>query len=139
MSWKQTLWFVGLWGLTAQAVCVNGHLSVESEFRSSKTVVIAKVIASEKVPASQDGYFLEGTVYHVDVLKHFKGDNSSSLLIFSENSSGRFDMVLDDTYLLFIHEEDGRLSVDNCGNSGSAVKRAATIEQVTKLSHPKAT
>ncbi len=116
---------------------MNGHLSVESEFRASKAVVTAKVTAIEKVPGSQDGYFLDGTVYHIHVQKHFKGDDSSNLVIFSENSTGRFDMTLGDTYLLFIYEEDGRLNVDNCGNSGDVTKRAAIVQEVMKLAHPK--
>jgi hypothetical protein len=92
----------------------------------------------EKIPASKDGDFLDGTVYHVKVQKHFKGSGSPNLDIFSENSSGRFDMSAGESYLLFIYAEDGRFRVDNCGNSGAVAKVPRTVREVAKLSHSKA-
>jgi|SRR5579864_8065257 len=135
MSWKTIVWVIGLWGLTAQAVCVNGHPSLASEFQTSKAVVVAKVVGMKKVPATQDEYFLDGVTYQVKVEKRFKGGESPTLEVFSENSTGRFDMRLAESYLLFIYEDHGRLSVDNCGNSGSASNRTSAIQRAAKLAH----
>jgi hypothetical protein len=137
MSWKTTFCLVGFWALTAQAVCVNGHPTIASEFQHSKAVVLATVIRSKQLPETQDGSFLDGIMYQVKVERHFKGSDSATLDIFSENSSGRFEMTSGETYLLFAYENDGRLSVDNCGHSGVASKSASAIQRVTKLAHSK--
>jgi hypothetical protein len=136
MRWKHAFWLVVLWSLTAEAVCVNGNPSVTYEFRQSKAVVVATVIAEKQVPSTQDGYFLDGTTYRVRVDRAFKGNASASLDVFTENTSGRFDMLVGSKYLLFIYEEHGRLSIDNCGHSGIASKRAATIQEIARLANP---
>lgn len=135
MRWKHAFWLIVLWSLTAEAVCVNGNPSVAAEFRQSKAVVIATVVGERKVPATQDGYFLDGTTYRVRVDTAIKANASPALDVFSENSTGRFDMVVGSKYLLFIYEEHGRFSIDNCGHSGVASKKAATIQQVARLAH----
>jgi hypothetical protein len=137
MSWKTTFWLVGLWGLTAQGVCVNGHPSIASEFQHSKAVVLATVIGIKQLPETQDGNFLDGIMYQVKVQRRFKGSNPPTLDVFSENSSGRFEMTAGEAYLLFLYEDHGRLSVDNCGHSGVASKSTSAIEQITKMAHPK--
>lgn len=53
----------------------------------------------------------------------YRGDVSGSLVIFSENSSGRFPMEPHIPYVLFIYREAGRLMVDNCGNSGPHLEK----------------
>jgi hypothetical protein len=108
MSWKKTFWLIGLWGMAAQAVCVNGHPSVVSEFRPSKAVVLATVTEEKQLPQTRDLYFLDGKMYQVNVEKRFKGDISPTFDIFSENTSGRFDMKTGESYLLFIYEVHGR-------------------------------
>lgn len=135
MKWKHTFCLIGLWSLTAQAVCVNGHPSVTSEFRQSKAVVVATVVGEKRVPDAEDRYFLDGTMYEVRVDMTFKTGDSAMLQIFSENTTGRFDMVVGGKYLLFIYEEHGRLRVDNCGNSGAASKKSGMIQQVARLAH----
>ncbi len=137
MIGKRTFWLIGLWGLTAQAVCVNGHPSIASEFQQSKAVVVATVIGSKHVPETQEGDFLDGTMYEVKVERRFKGIDSPTLDIFSENSSGRFEMTTGETYLLFLYEDHGRLSVDNCGHSDLASKSTRAIQQVTRMAHRK--
>jgi hypothetical protein len=136
MRWIKTFWLVGLSSLTAQAACVNGRPSVTAEFRDSKAVVLATVIGKKQAPPTRDGYFLDGTVYQVKVEKRFKGADSPTLEIFSENSSGRFNMTIGDKYLLFVYQADGRFSADNCGHSGLASTSASMIQQVTRLTRP---
>lgn len=108
-----------------------------AEFRHAKAVVLATVTGMKQVPETPDGSFLDGTMYHVKVEQRFKDGNSPTLDIFNENSSGRFDMVAGESYLLFIYEDGGRLSVDNCGNSGIASKNTRIIEEVVKLARLK--
>jgi hypothetical protein len=131
-----TLLLVGLSSVIAQAACVNGRPSVASEFRDSKLVVLATVINTKQMPPTQDGYFLDGTIYQVKVEKRFKGDDSDTFEIFSENSSGRFNMTIGAEYLLFVYQDHGRFSVDNCGHSDLASKRAPMIQQVARLARP---
>jgi hypothetical protein len=137
MNRKRMFWAVGLWGLTAQAVCVNGHPSVTSEYLHSQTVVVASVVAEKSIPEAPDGYFLEGTEYTVRVEKKFRGPALATLELFNENTSGRFDMTVGTKYLLFVYQDHGRLRIDNCGNSGELSKSASAFRQVEKLGRPK--
>jgi len=121
--------------MSTQAVCVNGHPSVTSEYRHSKIVVIASVVEEKPVAAMPDGYFLEGKMYELNVEKAFRGKPGPTLKLFDENTSGRFEMSVGTKYLLFVYEEHGRLRVDNCGNSAEFSKSSAIIKQVEKLAH----
>jgi hypothetical protein len=118
----------------AYGVCVNGHLSVDDEYRSSKAVVLAVVVGQRDVPEASDGFFYEGTNYKLKIDRVFRGTSGISVEVFSENSSGRFPMVDGSKYLLFIHEEHSRLLVDNCGNSGLASERRAELRAIERLS-----
>lgn len=119
--------------MSTQAVCVNGHPSVASEYRHSKMVVVASVVEEQPVAAMPDGYFLEGKLYELRVEKAFRGDPGSTLALFDENTSGRFNMSVGRKYLLFVSEEHGRLRVDSCGHSAEFSKSRAAIRQVEKL------
>ena len=135
MSWKSIVLIIVFGAATTRAVCVNGHPSIPAEFHSSKMVILGKIVGMKAVRETQDNYFLEGTMYQVDVQKRFKDGGAAAFEIFSENSSGRFNMSPGESYLLFVYEEHGRLMVDNCGNSGLESKSADTIRQVKKLAH----
>jgi hypothetical protein len=113
------------------AVCLNGHPSVPFEFEHSDAVFIGRVRAERPVPAS-DGYY-EGHGYTVAVRELLRGKLSRSVDLFSENSSGRFPMQVDSSYLPFVHRERGRIMVDNCGNSGLLTVAAAAIDTVRQL------
>jgi hypothetical protein len=118
--------------LTAHAVCINGHPSIPSEYRSAKAVVLVTVIGRKSVPATQN--FFEGTMYRVTVEKLFRGKVPPKTLIFSENSTGKFPMEKGHKYLLFLSTENGRLVVDNCGNSALLSNNDELVQQVTLLS-----
>ena len=133
MSLKKAFWLIGLWGLSAQAVCVNGHPSVIKEFRHSKIVAIVTVISARSVPESSDGHFYEGTIYEAKIERQFRGASLPTVQIFNENSSGRFDMTIGARYLLFIYQEHRKLRVDGCGNSGEVSKDSSVLEQAEKL------
>jgi hypothetical protein len=126
--------FVLLAPLFSYGVCLNGHPSVDNEYKGSKAVLLAVVAGQRNVPEASDGFFLEGTAYRLKIERIFHGKLANSPEVFSENSSGRFPMVVGSKYLLFIHEEDGRLLVNNCGNSGLASERGAELRAIERLS-----
>lgn len=108
---------------------MNGYPSVPSEFSNSQAVVIATVVAEKPAPQTED---VGGTMYTVRVEKQFRGRPSPTLELFDENSSGRFDMTVGTQYLLFIYQDNGRMVVDNCGNSGVLSKSGRALRQVEK-------
>lgn len=126
--------------VNADAVCLNGNPSVKHEYDDGPIVLVGKVTAKKAVAESRDYY--EGDEYTVQAQEIFKGVPPNPLLIFSENSSGRFPMEVGSTYLLFIHEEMNRYQVSNCGNSGLLSKEKDTLNEIKlliDLSSPEAT
>jgi hypothetical protein len=68
----------------------------------------------------------------VRVQEIFKGEPTNSIVIFSENSSGRFSMTVGKTYVLFVYYESGRFQVSNCGNSGLVSEKQDVIKAVKR-------
>lgn len=118
---------------TAFAACPNGYPTISEEYSSSVVVLVGKVVAHRATPFSGDGYFLDGDTYTVIPLRALKGKLGSSLDLFSENSSGRFPMRMEQKYLLFIYQDQSRLMVDNCGNSDVMPHAKNALAQVTAL------
>jgi len=104
-----------LWPSLAVAACPNGYPTITDEFTSSVMVVVGKIVARRAF--SGDRYFLDGDTDAVIPLRVLKGNPGSRVDLFSENSSGRFPMIVKREYLLFVYQDHGRLMVDNCGNS----------------------
>lgn len=100
---------------SSYSACVDGHPSVIQEYNKSKLVFVGKVI-SEKYIEESEGYY-DGVIYTVVNIENIKGVYDNTLNIFNENSSGRFNMKRGVNYILFVYD-DGRLQIDNCGNSG---------------------
>ena len=118
----------------AWAVCVDGPLSLKKEFSSSGFVMTVLVESAHRVPDSKDGYYFAGTNYKLKTLETFKGNAPSTILVFNENSSGRFDMEPHQKYLLFIRKEHGRFRIDNCGNSGRLNHSGRVLGAIRRLS-----
>ncbi|HTX75580.1 MAG TPA: hypothetical protein VMD29_05180 [Terracidiphilus sp.] len=118
---------------TAYAACVNGYPTIREEYNSSALVFVGDVVAHRSTPSTGDGYFLDGDSYMVTPLAVLKGRPGSKVNLFSENSSGRFPMLLERKYLLFVYEDHGRLMVDNCGNSDVMPHAKNALAQVTAL------
>lgn len=123
-----------LCSVVASAACLNGYPNVRKEYASSNFVLTAKVVKESRTPASADGYFLEGSTFRVMPTGTYKGTITGSLDLFSENSSGRFPMKPGREYLLFVYEDHGRLSVDNCGNSDLIERAKKAAAEVARLS-----
>jgi len=112
-----------------------GDYSVRAEYDRSAAVVTGQVIAER--PVAESGRHSDGVVYTVKVETVYRGDRRGVVDVFSENSTGRFPMQLQERYLLFIYPETGRLVVDNCGNSGPVSEKTAVLRAVKSLVSPK--
>lgn len=119
----------------ATAVCLKGHPSIAEEYADSQSVFIGKVTSIQDVPES--GAYYDGHNYTVQVQEVFKGNPTNTVVIFSENSSGRFPMSVGSTYILFVYYELGRNQVSNCGNSGLLSEKQDVIQAVRQLKQNK--
>lgn len=119
----------------ATAVCLNGHPSVAEEYANSQSVFIGKVIAEKAIPES--GNYYDGHDYTVHGQEVFKGNPTSTVVIFSENSSGRFPMAVGSSYIIFVDYELGRYQIDNCGNSGVLPEKEDVVRAVRELNQNK--
>jgi hypothetical protein len=115
------------------AVCIEGHVPIKKEFSRSLYVMTARVIATQSVSDSQDGYFLDGVNSTLQPIEILKGHPPAAVTVFSENSSGRFDLKPSKSYLVFIYREHGRVRVDSCGNSGLLDDSKQTLATTRKL------
>ena len=119
--------------LSVKGVCLNGHPSVVDEYKGSKAVALATVIGQRDAPETSDGFYLRGIFYHLRIERSFHGNLGNNAEVFSENSSGRFPMVVGAKYLLFINQQHDRLLVDYCGNSGLASTQLKELQIVERL------
>ncbi len=116
---------------SADAVCLKGNPSAKQEYADSQSVFIGKVLEHKHVPESRDYY--DGDEYTIQVQEVFKGESKHQIVIFSENSSGRFPMTVGSTYILFVYVELGRFQVSNCGNSGLLSDKKDVVSVVQTL------
>ena len=102
----------------ALAVCPEVDYSVDAECARSVAVVVAKVVSPGKVTAIElaDACWL--TSYTLRIKESLRGSLPKTVEMFGGTSNGCFPLVKGKSYLLFLHDELGHLSVDNCGNSG---------------------
>ncbi|MBI1818325.1 MAG: hypothetical protein HYR72_25370 [Deltaproteobacteria bacterium] len=113
------------------AACVNGHPSLEQEYRSSAVVFAGRVGSQEVTPEA--GGYADGTTYSVSVEEVLRGAPGKTINLFSENSSGRFPMRAGTSYLIFVYEEQGRSMVNYCGNSGELTEKASALGSLRKI------
>ena len=81
----------------------------------------------------ESGAYYDGHNYTVQVHEVFKGNPTNTVVIFSENSSGRFPMSVGSTYILFVYYELGRYQIDSCGNSGLLSEKQNVVQNVRQL------
>jgi len=122
----------------ASAYCPS-YPNVEQEFWESNLVFVGKVISEEKVHETKDGFF-DGINYRISVMEFFRGNANREVVVFSENSSGRFPMDIGKSYLVFTSITSGTFAggpvytVSYCGNSGEVTKGKKALALVRKLS-----
>lgn len=120
----------------AKAYC-GTHPSVESEFKGSKVVVVGTALSSKDV-LDPNG-FIQGTFYTIRTSEVLKGSRATTLLLYSENSSGRFTMEAGTPYLIFAYEgvfegiAGSCLVINNCGNSGTLSRSKDALATTRKL------
>ena len=117
----------------AFGVCLLDDYSVKAEFVRSVAVVKAQIISERTVPDPDAPEFIGGTIYKVKIQESFRGALQGTVEVFSENSSGRFPMQIKRSYLLFLYQDEGRLSADPCGNSGLASVKKDVLATVRAL------
>jgi hypothetical protein len=122
---------------SALADC-SRRTDVTTEFHQSDLVFVGKVTSARQLsPEPSDGSSL-GTSYQLEVIEQFRGEPTHTVLIFSENDSGRFEMPVGETFLLFARFDPKTLVgpaywVYNCGFSGVARASPKTLAIVRKL------
>ncbi|WP_428332023.1 hypothetical protein [Novosphingobium sp.] len=126
-----------MWSIPASALCIyhgvdNAKTSIVREFHDAKWVVRAHVISADYHWSDEDASW---TLYHLKVVKSYKGKLRTRFAFFTERNSGGFYMDyaggapdLDRDYLLFL-VSDGWSKADrpfakdalwinyNCGQS----------------------
>ena len=118
---------------SCEAVCLLDDYSVAAELRRSDAVVIATAASERRLPDPEDPVGFSGTIYSVEILAPLWGAFRGTIDVYSENSSGRFPLEKGKAYLLFLHRAEGRLSADNCGNSGPLEDRRKALAEVRRL------
>lgn len=100
---------------------------------------LRKHLAFGSTPGGFDPYI--GAYYSVRLVKAFKGNPPHRFRIFSENTTARTPLRMNENLLLFVSRSNvadeyrrvGDLTVDNCGNSALASKAARKIRLVSRL------
>jgi hypothetical protein len=100
-----SLWFVLVAGDTA---CLNGHPTVQIEYRLRNSVFVGTVRSEHNESAEEKYFDQNGVRYTVRVDEVLRGRPPKTVLLFSENSSGRFPMQVGTKYLLFVYRDHGR-------------------------------
>jgi hypothetical protein len=83
-----------------------------------------------------------GAYYDVLVLRRFKGEPSTRLRLYSENSTARFQFKVGSRWLAFVTEEDEEvvghvLTLDTCGNLQPWTPRSKAAFEVLRLASPR--
>lgn len=111
--------------LSTLAACLSYPTSAE-EFASADYVMMAWVTGArmDRLPNEREEF--DGIEYTIEPLKVFKGEPPPAMVVYSENSTARFPMMVSGWYLVFIGpEHDVGLqtpprrarSIGACGNS----------------------
>lgn len=94
---------LALCGMSSQArAACERFPTVQEEFAGSDFVYIARVTSARMDWSTVEPDEFNGVEYLVQPLKVFKGEPPAELLLYSENSSGRFPMMVTGWYMLFV-------------------------------------
>lgn len=129
--------FVLLYGaLPSFAHCFQPDPTLACEFLNSDAVFVGTVNSARAAPP-QGAEGVDGWLYDVTVQELFRGPRRKIIEVFTENSSGSFPLDVAKKYLLFADEEDGRLTVTDCGNSSLESNAQEAIRELRRLEIPK--
>lgn len=110
------------------ASCPVPGLRPSGEYFKSDVVFTGTVISVRYADSDVGGWF-----YRLRVGKVFKGPLQDEFTVYTEDSSARFPLTKDETYLLFSYKRHGRLEIDNCGNSDLLSKSAASVSSIDDI------
>lgn len=123
---------------TSQAVCfdpktyVSGYkVPLEEEIRSTKFIVIGKVSDErylQKDPADPEG--ITAYIYTISVQRCIKGTLPKTVLLKTENDSGRYPMEVGEQHILFLERQGEYVQADSCGNSSPLPAGNDVVTQV---------
>jgi hypothetical protein len=115
------------------AACVVDDYSVEAEYDRSVTVVVAKVVSDAKIPNYELSDSCWSFAYTLKIKELFRGSSAKTAEVFGDNGRGCFPLTKGKTYVLFLYEELGRVSVDPCGNSGLVSQKHGVVTRLRAL------
>ena len=115
--------------------CMLPIPTVACEFLNSDAVFVGTVVSVKVAPARGDEY--QGWLYELTVQQLFRGPHTKTIRVFTEISSGRLPLHLGKRYLIFAYEYDGRLEIDNCGNSSLISTAGPALRELRDLQIPK--
>jgi hypothetical protein len=123
------------WG----AFCLEGHPSVNQEYRAAYAVAIVEPdrIREHVIKDIRDGRHASyeyGRIQRFVFIRRIKGIGPRRMSMFDTYDSARFSMKIGHRYLVFIHrDDDGRTYIDSCGNSGELPTVENTLRDVDLL------
>ena len=118
------------------AHCFRPAPALVCEFLNSEVVFVGTVIAVRAAPP-QGAAGVDGWLYDLTVQELFRGPRRKTVEVFTENSSESFPLDVARKYLLFADEENGRLTITNCGNSSLESNAQEVLRDLRRLGIPK--
>src|SRR6266496_5285662 len=116
----------------AFAVCPVPGIRANGEFFARDVVFTGKVQTQRYDEADVGGWY-----YHLRATKVFKGPVQKQFTVYTEDSDVRFPLRLGRQYLLFADQVDGRLEIDNCGNSALLADAARSLHEIRRIAASK--
>jgi hypothetical protein len=109
------------------AYCGVPEIRTRGEYFQSDVVFTGTVVS---------GRFRSGSgLYHLRVQKVFRGPVHDQITVSTEDDDNRFLLEKDRAYLLFGYRRNGRLEIDNCGNSGLLSNATRSVRILENISH----
>jgi hypothetical protein len=119
---------------TSAGVCPQPQPAPNAEFFKSESVFVGEVL-SETPEVVQGDVLPQGWFYQLRVEKTFRGPALKTLSVYTEDTNVRYPLKVGEKYLLFAHQDEGRLSIDSCGNSNKLSEAAGAIDAIEAIKH----
>jgi hypothetical protein len=132
------LTFIGiLFPIANFGYCQQPQPTVSCEFLNSSAVFVGTVTSTRDEPAMSRGDVSpDGWLYTLSVQKMFRGPNSKTIEVYTENANARFPLRVGNQYLLFANKFHGRFEITSCGNSASISDAKESVAALERLVIP---
>jgi hypothetical protein len=109
--------------------------TLASQPHNSRAIAIVRVIGEQNLPGNDDDPdYQGGDLYMLVPAEMLKGTLPARFIVFSENNSGRFPLVVGQTYFLFLDRRKSELTwsvhMGWRGDSGLLAQRPGTLPRV---------